>query len=144
MPTGKGGAGTLCGNLFPFRSFAVTISSLVLLSSTNVAYSQLQEGSNHLLEEWVKTTVQTSFGGEAKQLAAYRKLAASRKLQQDDREVDEFVTTVLTEEIKGRLTEGILTRLRAGDEESIFEFENDACKLYDLFPPLTPCNCTRT
>jgi len=76
-----------------------------------------------LANDWAKKTVETSFGGEARQLAAYRRLQSKRAVQADER-----APTPLEEEFKSRLTEGMLTRLRDDrDPESIFEFENDAC-----------------
>lgn len=79
---------------------------------------------SQLAEDWLKTTVQSSFGGEAKQLGAYRKLQSSRAEQADER-----APTPLVEKFKDRLTDAMLTRLREDrDPETIFEFENDACR----------------
>lgn len=110
------------------RHLSLMLASLSFLATTDLGHSQLQGGPGQL-NDWATTTVQTQFGGEVKELAAFEKLMKTRKLQQRDRQVDEFVTTQLTEDIKGRLTDEILTRLSEDrDPESIFEFENDACE----------------
>lgn len=99
------------------------LGSLSFLGMIHFARSQ-SLAERQLADDWVKSTVQASFGGEAKQLAAYRKLQSERAVKTDER-----APTPLEEEFKGRLTEGMLTRLREDrDPESIFEFENDACK----------------
>lgn len=122
----KNGAGTI--RSCRFRHLSLILASLSFLTTTNLGHSQLR-GDSDKLDDWVQTTVQTQFEGEVKEIVAVEKLMKTRKLQQRARQVDEFVTTKLTEEIKGRLTEEILTRLREDrDPESIFEFENDACK----------------
>lgn len=104
-----------------FRFLPVMLGSMSLLGMIECARSQSLV-DHQLAHDWVKNTVQTSFGGEAKQLAAYR------RLQNSDDPADERAPTPLEEEFKSKLTEGMLTRLREDrDPESIFEFENDAC-----------------
>lgn len=96
------------------------------------------------LDEWVKTAVQIDgLGkGEVKELEAYNKVLAKRKLQQQQQQqADEeggrllsiasnFVSTKLTQETKGRpARRAMLTAAQDDrDDESIFEFENDSCE----------------
>lgn len=100
------------------------LGSLSVLGMIHVARSQ-SLAERQLADEWVKATVQTSFaGGEAKELAAYRKLQSRRARKNDER-----APTKLEEQFKARLTEQMLTRLQEDrDPESIFEFENDGCE----------------
>ena len=109
--------------VFRSRFLPVMLGSLSFLGIVDFARSQ-SLAERQLADDWVKTTVQTSFGGEAKELAAFRKLQSSRAVQNDER-----APTELEEEVKALLTEEILTRLREDrDPETIFEFENDACE----------------
>ena len=105
------------------RFLPVMLGSLSFLGMIDPARSQ-SLAEHPPANDWVKKTVETSFGGEARQLAAYRRLQSSREDQADER-----APTPLEEEFKARLTEEMLTRLREDrDPESIFEFENDACE----------------
>ena len=107
------------------RFLSVMLGSLSVLGMIHVARSQ-SLAERQLADDWVKATVQTSFaGGEAKELAAYRKLQSRRARKNDER-----APTKLEEQFKARLTEQMLTRLQEDrDPESIFEFENDGCEL---------------
>lgn len=108
------------------RFLSAMLASLSFIGMVDFARSQsLVDVDAHLAaNEWVKNTVENSFGGEAKELVAYRKLQSTREVKTDER-----APTPLEEEFKGRLTEEMLTRLRDDrDPESIFEFENDACE----------------
>ena len=106
------------------RFLPVMLGSLSFLGMI-VDFARSQSlAERQLADDWVKTTLQTSFGGEAKELAAFRKLQSSRAVQNDER-----APTELEEEFKARLTEEMLTRLREDrDPETIFEFESDACE----------------
>ena len=96
------------------RFLSVMLGSLSFVGMIDIAWSQ----SNQL-----RKTVKTSFGGEAKQLAAYR------QLQNRQSQVDERAPTTLEEDFVDLLTEELQTLLREGrDPEAIFEFENDACE----------------
>jgi len=106
-----------------YRFLPVMLGSLSFLGM--IGSGQSQSLAEHpLANDWVKKTVETSFAGEARQLAAFRRLQSSREIQADER-----APTPLEEEFKPRLTEGMLNRLREDrDPESIFEFESDACE----------------
>lgn len=105
-----------------YRFLSFMLGSLSFLGMIDFARSQSLV-DHQLAHDWVNKTVQNSFGGEAKQLAAYRKLQSTRAIQADD-----LAPTPLEEEFKARLTEEMLTRLQEDrDPENVFEFVNDAC-----------------
>lgn len=138
----------------PLKRAAVLLASMPLVLcisqaaslSSNPLADNIPVGSA-ALDEWAKATVQAGgFGsGEVKELEAYKKVLAKRKLQQQEQDDEEeegrsatasdFVTTLLVEETKGRLEEAMLTKLEELEEllererfETIFEFENHSCE----------------